>query len=127
MAPTPTIWRATSSPRSFVIDTVTAYSHAQDLDARGALDVALDFAADRDAIGPNGAGELGSRVDREVALNVHVTLEPPRDSNVARAIDLARDCNVRSDDGLLRLARRRAPSRRRYDIRGGGRDPPLHG
>src|SRR5438105_710481 len=28
MAPTPTIWRATSSPRSFVIDTVTAYSHA---------------------------------------------------------------------------------------------------
>ncbi len=28
IAPTPTIWRVTSTPRSFVIDTITAYSHA---------------------------------------------------------------------------------------------------
>jgi len=28
MAPTPTTWRVTSSPRSFVIDITTAYSHA---------------------------------------------------------------------------------------------------
>src|SRR5688572_23730776 len=28
IAPTPTIWRVSSTPRSFVIDTITAYSHA---------------------------------------------------------------------------------------------------
>src|SRR5262249_35148099 len=48
----------------------------QQLDALSAFDVALDFTGDRHRVRTDAAGQLGSGLDRQVALNVDVTLEP---------------------------------------------------
>src|SRR6185503_18079126 len=88
----------------------------QQLDARGALDVAFDLTPDRDRVRAHAARELGARVDRQITLDVDITLELSRDAHVARAIDLARDGDVGGDDGFLRVARCGAPSGSRSNV-----------
>src|SRR6185312_14536104 len=73
-------------------------------DTCGAFDVAFHFTADRHRVRAHAAGELGPRLDGEVALDVDVALEPPREPNVPGAIDLTFDRDVGRDDGLPRLA-----------------------
>ena len=61
------------------------------------------------------AGQVGTRLDVEVAVDADIALEPSRHAHVARSLDLAFDGQVRGDDGLSSLATRggRGPARRR--------------
>src|SRR5262249_2930432 len=70
----------------------------EQLDAGRALDVALDLARDRNRVGADAAGQLGTGLDRKVALDVDVTLEPAGEPHMAGAVDLAFDGDVRCDD-----------------------------
>ena len=47
--------------------------------------------ADRDGLGFHAAGQLGARLDRQIAFDVHVAFEVTGDANVAGAFDLAFD------------------------------------
>src|SRR6185437_12531054 len=81
----------------------------EELDTCGALDVSFDFTADRDRVRADAARELGPCFDRQVALDVDVALEPPRQPDVPGAIDLALDRDIGRDDGFPRFARSHAP------------------
>src|SRR4029079_19192628 len=65
------------------------HARVEQLDALGALDVSLDLAADDHRVGAHAARQLGTGIDRQVALNVNVALEAAGETNVSRAFDLA--------------------------------------
>src|SRR4051794_39506881 len=90
------------------LEIAVQHSGRQELDLRGVVDIALDLAGDRDRLGPNAAGDFCALLDREVAVDVDVTLESSGDPDMPGADDLAGDRDVSGDNGLLRLARRDA-------------------
>src|SRR6185312_7089184 len=59
------------------------------LDALGALDVALELARDGDRLGTYLAVERGAGIDRQVTVDLHVALEATGKTDVTRADDLA--------------------------------------
>src|SRR2546423_8478908 len=89
----------------------------EQLDTGGAFDVALEIPADGDRAGPHRSGDLGARLDGQIAIDIHVPLEAARHANVAGALDLAVDCETGSDHRFLSVfgprARRRLITRQR--------------
>lgn len=47
--------------------------------------------------------QMRAGVERHVAVDLHITLEPARDAHVAGADDLALDGQVRGDDGFFHV------------------------
>jgi hypothetical protein len=73
----------------------------QQIDPRGFLDVAFQFAGDRDLVGADAAGQLRARFDGEVALNVDVALELAGHTHTPGTFDLAFDGDVGRDHRFL--------------------------
>ena len=73
----------------------------QQFDVRGFLDVAFQFAGDRDLVGAHAAGQLGAGLDGEIALDAGVALELAGDAYAAAAFDLAFDGDVGGDQRFL--------------------------
>ena len=100
----------------------------QQIDARGALDIAFQFAGDRDLVRAHAAGELGAGLDGEIALDVDVALELAGDADAAAAFDLAFDRDVGGDQRFLAgQARLRACARGSSHRAGGGGGPRRSG
>ncbi len=89
----------------------------EQLDLLRAVDVPLDLARDRHRLGPDAPRQLGTLLDREIALDVHVALELSGDAHMSRTDDLTRDRDLGRNDRLRHVARRDA-TRRRRDVRG---------
>ena len=56
-----------------------------------------------DGVRANAAGQLRAGVDRQIALDVNVALEPPGEPNVSGAFDLTFDRDVGADHRLTRV------------------------
>src|SRR5438105_1279001 len=85
------------------LDIAVEHSGRQQLDPHSALDVALDLTCDGDRFGTNAARELRALLDREVAFDVDVALEPSSDANVTGANDFAGDGELGGDDRLFQF------------------------
>jgi len=101
------------------LDVAIDDARREQLDLLRAVDVALDLTRDRDRLGPDAPRQLGTLLDREVALDVDVALELAGDADVTRTDDLTgdRDVGAASGDGLSRHQ-----GRRRVQQPDGGRD-----
>ena len=73
----------------------------QEIDARGFLDIAFQFARDRDLVGANTAAQLGACLDGEIAVDIDIALETAGDAYAAAAFDLALDREVVGDQRFL--------------------------
>jgi len=72
------------------------------IDTGGGIDVAIELAADDYGVGLYAAGHVRARLNRQIALDVDVSLEVTGDADMARAVDLALDGQTCSNDGLFR-------------------------
>src|SRR5579863_7423504 len=75
------------------------------VDPLGIFDVALKLAADHHDGGQYLAGQMGSGLDAEVAVDAHVAFESSRHAHISRTFDFALDVQIRGNDRFSALRR----------------------